>query len=346
MTKGTEISIASRDELIRNPTMGLPHVVFLGAGASVASCPSGDVNGRLLPTMDNFVEVVGLADLLSAHKIECGNKNFEDLYSALYGDSSRSALIGEIESRVKEYFSSLKLPGEPTIYDHLLLSLRPKDAIFTFNWDPFLFDAYCRNQNFNLPKIFFLHGNVRVAHCPTHIENWGPLRGVCPTCQAHFSPTSLLYPIRKKNYSANGFIHSNWQAARPILSRAFIFTIFGYGAPQTDTEAINLMRCAWREPNLQSNKRVEIIDIKCRDTLQQTWRDFPFYHHVDYRTCFYDSWIARYPRRSCEALYEPSVQARPSEVFAVPRYLGFKELYDWLNPITGHESRPGADKPQ
>lgn len=49
-----------------------------------------------------------------------------------------------------------------TVYDQLLVSLRPTDAVFTFNWDPFLFDAYKRNHlAVALPPIFFLHGNLR-----------------------------------------------------------------------------------------------------------------------------------------------------------------------------------------
>ena len=59
----TESLIATRDELIRNPEMHRPHVVFLGAGASVAACPQGDKNGRHLPTMENFVDIIGLAPL-------------------------------------------------------------------------------------------------------------------------------------------------------------------------------------------------------------------------------------------------------------------------------------------
>ena len=47
----------------------------------------------------------------------------------------------EIETRVDEYFADLELPGHPTIYDRLVLSLREKDLIATFNWDPFLYSG-------------------------------------------------------------------------------------------------------------------------------------------------------------------------------------------------------------
>ena len=41
-----------------------------------------------------------------------------------------------------DYFSSLALPEHPSIYDYLVLGLRPKDVIATFNWDPFLMLAH------------------------------------------------------------------------------------------------------------------------------------------------------------------------------------------------------------
>ncbi|MHA1748548.1 MAG: hypothetical protein ACTSXN_02865 [Promethearchaeota archaeon] len=41
----------------------------------------------------------------------------------------------------------------PTIYDYLILSLRKKDVIATFNWDPLLVQAAWKNRNFDLPNI-------------------------------------------------------------------------------------------------------------------------------------------------------------------------------------------------
>jgi len=42
-----------------------PHVLILGAGASIAALPNGDKHGRWLPSMDNFVEILDLSGLLS-----------------------------------------------------------------------------------------------------------------------------------------------------------------------------------------------------------------------------------------------------------------------------------------
>ncbi|MCD6358990.1 MAG: hypothetical protein J7L90_03460 [Dehalococcoidia bacterium] len=50
----------SLDELINDTSMRRPHVVILGAGASLAACQNGDKNGSKLPEMRNLIEIVGL----------------------------------------------------------------------------------------------------------------------------------------------------------------------------------------------------------------------------------------------------------------------------------------------
>jgi hypothetical protein len=46
----------TREEEIAATDVKRPRVVILGAGASIAACPSGDANGRRLPVMIDFVE--------------------------------------------------------------------------------------------------------------------------------------------------------------------------------------------------------------------------------------------------------------------------------------------------
>jgi hypothetical protein len=50
----------------------------------------------------------------------------------------------------------LKLPEEATIYDYLVLSLRSPDIIATFNWDPFLYQAFERNRHIGQPERFLV----------------------------------------------------------------------------------------------------------------------------------------------------------------------------------------------
>src|SRR2546426_1663325 len=124
---------------IRDTKMQRPHVVILGAGASLAAFPNGDGNGKKLPVINNLVEVLGINDLLERYSINSAGNDFEGFYSDLVSEDKQNEAVKEIERRVQEYFASLSLPETPTLYDHLILSLRPKDYIATFNWDPFLF---------------------------------------------------------------------------------------------------------------------------------------------------------------------------------------------------------------
>ena len=149
---------------IKSAEFGRPHVVILGAGASLAAFPNGDRNGRRLPVIKNFVEIVGLTALLADHGINPPYGDFEAIYSDIASNPAQVGLREEIELRVQDYFAALELPDTPTLYDHLILSLRPKDVIATFNWDPFLWHAAARNHHFGkAPCLLFLHGNVAIG---------------------------------------------------------------------------------------------------------------------------------------------------------------------------------------
>ena len=135
--------------MVKRPKSLPPHVVLLGAGASRAAFPNGDKESRSIPLMDDLVDFLDLSPVLEAvGPIE--NANFESVYSKLAADPRYECERREVERRVTDYFSSLRLPKEPTIYDKLLLSLGPEDAVFSFNWDPFLFDSHARNVNKSL----------------------------------------------------------------------------------------------------------------------------------------------------------------------------------------------------
>jgi len=55
----------TKEDRINTVMGGGGHVVILGAGASIASTiRNKELNGRHLPSMDNFIEVVGLQDIV------------------------------------------------------------------------------------------------------------------------------------------------------------------------------------------------------------------------------------------------------------------------------------------
>jgi hypothetical protein len=130
--------------------------------------PQGDKNGLNLPLMCDFVEILGLNIVLDRLGIDYTGRNFEEVYSDLYGRPECKEARVKIEDHIRNYFARMEFPEPPTFYDHLVLSLREKDVIATFNWDPFLFQACARNYKFaKPPPIIFLHGNVAIGYCTT-----------------------------------------------------------------------------------------------------------------------------------------------------------------------------------
>ncbi len=135
----------AKQELIECPRTSLaPHVVLLGAGASRAAFPNGDRLFQPIPLMNDLVEILKIRPILEqAGRFE--SDNFELIYARLVDDPQHDEIRKQVDRRIENYFLSLELPEKATLYDRIVLSLKQGDAIFTFNWDPFLFDAYTRN---------------------------------------------------------------------------------------------------------------------------------------------------------------------------------------------------------
>lgn len=321
------------NECLEQASCQRPHVVILGAGASLAAFPNGDKHGSKLPLMNNLVDVIGLRDLLLKESIVCENENFEGTYCALYEDPKNTLLLKKIEEKIEQYFTSLQIPDEPTLYDHLLLSLREKDRIATFNWDPLLWDAAQRcNQITNgmIPNILFLHGNVAIAIDHNNRQKVD-VRSVDPKRNMG-EKSKLLYPIKTKGYKSDKFIKNEWDTLQHYLKQAYRLTIFGYSAPSTDAEAIDLLKEAWGTREL---KEIDIIDIKEEATLRDIWEEFICREHWEPYQSFYETDLALFPRRSCEKLWQEKMMC---EFLTPPQQSplldkDFEELREYISGI-------------
>jgi hypothetical protein len=314
-----------------------PHVVILGAGASYASFPDGDSNGRKLPLMSNLIEVVGLNEVLEEYGYSSTQENFEAFYDKLATEGQNPELLSAIEEKIYDYFSGMELPDEPTLYDYLILSLRKTDVIATFNWDPFLAQAYRRNMHVTQPpNILFLHGNVEIGTCIAHGAKGFHYHN-CNTCGKPLSPSKLLYPVKHKNYQADGFINNEWEELKDTLEHAYFVTVFGYSAPKTDIEAKTLLLDVWKNNPTKELAEIEIIDIQPKDKLLDNWRDFIIREHYSMCKDFFESYLTFHPRRSCDAFAMATLQQSPWRENKLPKFSKLSELHEWIQPLLKEE---------
>jgi len=323
-----------------------PHLVLLGAGASKAAFPNGEKNSLKMPLMYDFVETVsGLADYLDRCGIDYKGQNFEDLYSSLYDDSHFDEIRQAIEEIIYDYFAQMELPDEPTLYDHLVLSLTGRDVIATFNWDPFLWQALYRNchrvGNENLPLPFYLHGNTAIKVCTNHekIQISGRRGFVCSKCGKILQKSKLLYPIRQKDYNTDRYIKSSWNGVKSCLESAYMFTIFGYGAPSSDVEAVSLLSKAWGDKYQRNMEQIEVIDTIDEDALCERWEKFIHTHHYGTHNDFYSSMIGKCSRRSADASFGANINIIYWEEYPISKDASWDELDEWLKPYIEVENK-------
>lgn len=315
-----------------------PHLVILGAGASCAAFPSGDKNERKLPVMKSIAKDLGLTSSLSP-KYDHLLDDFELLYSTIFSDPNEEKLRKKIDEAVHQYFLDLEIDEEPNLYDYLILSLREKDVIATFNWDPLLLQTYRRHSNLNghTPRLLFLHGNVAVGVCKKCKINGYYYNHICHRCHRPFEKMPLLYPVAEKNYSSNASIRSEWNELKQWLKHAYYITIFGYSAPATDADARQLMLSTLQSNRSRVFSELDIIDINDEELVRENWSDFLYSHHYSIIDNFRNSQLWWHPRRSCEALASGTLMNNPMSDNPFPNFKNIEQLREWITPLIEEE---------
>jgi hypothetical protein len=295
--------------------------------------------------MADIIDVVGLAGLFKEHGVVFDNVDFEALYSRLATGGEQPELLARVEGAIFDYLAGLELPDHPTLYDRLVLSLRPKDLIASFNWDPLLWQALCRNAGRLgpeiLPRGLYLHGNVAIGYCHRHTPiTLSHLGERCKRCRSPLEPSRLLYPVTQKDYNQDPCIAASWHEFLQYLKGALIRTIFGYRAPATDVEAKSLMKQALGDTSSDdlALDQVEIIDTRDEAELYRNWKPLIICRdHYDMWHDFNQSLAALYPRRSCEAFWQAIMDHKYVEYHPMPTAVEWHELDAWLAPLLDQE---------
>jgi hypothetical protein len=291
--------------------------------------------------MNDFIECLDIEDIIrkSGHD-PCGN--FEAIYSQIHR-TGNSSVLNELHSIVRDYFSKITLPDVPTVYDYLVLSMRSKDVIITFNWDPLLPQAYKRWRHLGagLPELLFLHGNVDIGididkRAVSFLSD-GPYPGHT------LVPTKLLYPVDQKHYNEDPFIAECWRRTTNYLSDAYNVTIFGYSAPTTDVEARALLLKAWKENLSRELAYISIVDIRDPSEVANAWADFDLgpgrNPRVGASRELFSSDLMSHPRRSCEAFAFATLQQDPwhADPFPPLGTISLMQLEAWITPVIEEE---------
>lgn len=321
-----------------------PHVVILGAGASLAAQPFGDKYGKKLPTLKNIVEITNIEPELEELEVMLPIDDFEAVFDDLSKKCSDNVHFIKIKEKIYDYFSSIVIPDELTLYDKLVLSLREQDLIATFNWDPLLCLAYQRNRHIKkLPNLAFLHGNVFVGYCKEH-RTTGFINCACSKCSQRFDKVELLYPVKEKNYTQDHFIRREWELTQHFLENAFMITIFGYSAPKTDVAAREAMFKVWNENRIRNFWEIQLIDVKQKNEVKDNWEEFFVRNHYSIISDFQDSFLNRYPRRSCEAWASAVLQNDPWGDLEQYKGSSLHEYQEWVLTLIESENMNELDK--
>lgn len=305
--------------IVDNETLNIisPHVVILGAGATIAALSQGDKNGKRQYSMNQLAQITSIKRVLEEYGINADTiENFESFFSSLHSENSNSPLIAKIEKEIYAYYENMYLPDEPTIYDYLVLSLTDKDLIATFNWDPFIDQAVARNSSVGrMPKIVHLHGCV------------------------NSKSRKLLYPTMEKDYSGIPDIKEDWDIFDDYLKRAICITIFGYSAPLSDIEARKRIKEKIEKNDSNQLIDTQIIDIKTHEELEKTWFNIVnqrFFSSVD---CFENSALSLFVRNTCEQYVNATMQQNPQYPNPYPdkKFQTLIELQEFVKAVKIHK---------
>ena len=92
-----------------------------------------------------------------------------------------------------------------------------------------------------------------------------------------------------------------------------MLTIFGYSGPDSDWDAVDLLKNAWMARSARKFEHVEVMDIAPKEDLQERWSGFTPTNHLQVVRYYEESFVGRWPRRSPEGLFLAMSKGIPSD---------------------------------
>ena len=123
-----------------------------------------------------------------------------------------------------------------------------------------------------------------------------------------------------------------------------MITIFGYRAPKTDIAAREIMFNVWKGNKIRDFGEIKIIDIEEKDIVEDNWSEFFIRQHYGISKDFNNSYLAFYPRRSCEAFASATLYNSPWG--SIDRYEGssLSAFQLWISRLIESEELHEKDK--
>lgn len=323
-----------------------PHLVILGAGASKAACPKGDANGRLVPLQREIPRIPKVAALLKAAG-ECGNGEFEQTFDRLVRRNEHPQIVDDLKQVIRDYFARLQLPERVTEYDLLVMCLRGKDVIVSFNWDPLLIQALSRNAHLLfdrfrdqelvhelMPQSFYPHGCAVMGFCNRCMRKMAS--DMCANCRTPMQQPDLLYPVRSKDYASDKCIAREWTGIERTMALMYCWTVYGYSAPVGDAAALSMLSNAWKQNPVRDWMQFEVINRTPAQSFA-AWKPMVVRAHYFRTKSLRHSSILQHPRRTCEALSAATLLLNPIPSNPVPPMRSLPDLHQWIQPLIDEE---------
>jgi hypothetical protein len=100
------------------------------------------------------------------------------------------------------------------------------------------------------------------------------------------------------------------------------------------------MKEAWGNPEKRQFEAFEIIDVKTKEQVRESWAGFVYADHYRVGMNFRDAMMVRHPRRSGEAFLKQYIDGKFLQGNPVIEATTLNELHDWFRPLAEaeHES--------